>query len=443
MNVLPRPALFYIALIFGLALAAVLASVGAIIAQPGYALYVVGIAVVIAALDLYPVSFYSKLTNNIIEFTTSVAVKFAAILLLPPPVVVLGMFFGTLLAENWLGRVWYKVMFNVGMMTIQCAVVAVLYRSLYDPSVPLLGSAQNLFALVMLGVGDFLLNSVLVALVIALATGTAVYGVWLRSNKSLFLHELSMLPIGVFIYILWQYSPWTIILAALPLFVMRHSYQLIADLERQTREALAALARVLDERDQHTAQHSEKVSEHSGLIAREMGLPPEQVETIMLAATMHDIGKVGMRNDILFKQGALTPEERELAKRHAALGGELLEKFPLFQKGAIYVRHHHERWDGAGYPDGLKGQAIPVGARILAVADSFQAMTEQRPYRDPLPLSVALNQLREGSGTQFDPEVVAAFLRVHKHSANVPNPEPSVVVSPLPLPVAEGVQVQP
>jgi HD-GYP domain-containing protein (c-di-GMP phosphodiesterase class II) len=136
-----------------------------------------------------------------------------------------------------------------------------------------------------------------------------------------------------------------------------------------------------------------------------------EVDTITRAAMLHDIGKIGMRNDILFKPGALTPNERELAKRHAIIGGELLKKFPLFETGAIYVRHHHERWDGKGYPDGLRGEAIPLGARILAVADSYQAMIEERPYRKPLCEAAALEQLALGAGSQFDPAVVAAILK--------------------------------
>lgn len=412
MKELPRPAQFYILLIFGLSLAAVAASLPTLFVQPTSALIVLGVALAIATLDIYPVLLYSAQTNNVVEITISVAVKMAAILLLPPPLVILSVFLGTLLAESWLHRVWYKLIFNVGMMTVEVTLVAVLYTSLRDPNTPLLGSPQNLFALVALGMSDFVINSVLVSLVIALTTRAPIHYVWMQHFKPLILHELSMLPIGVFIYILWQFTWWSVILAILPLLVMRHSYQLVADLGRQTRDALYALARVLDERDEHTHLHSEQVADHAGQIARALGLGPGQVDEIMLAAAMHDIGKVGMRNDILFKPGALTPQERELAKRHAKIGGDLLSKFPLFKKGSIFVRHHHERWDGSGYPDGLRGEDIPLGARILAVADSYQAMTEHRPYREPMPEEAALVQLREGAGTQFDPTVVAVFLQL-------------------------------
>lgn len=411
MKDLPGSARFYILLVFALGLGAVFASLRAFTFAPLALLVILVLAILIAALDQVPVRLYAKESDNGVEVTISVAVRMAAILLFPPPYVILAVFVGTWLAEALAKRSWYKFIFNVGMMTINCTIVAVAYTVLRQPDVALLGSPQNLLALVALGVGDFAVNTLLVSMVIALATKFPISYVWRRNFHPNILHDLSMLPIAVFIYILWQYNPWSVVLAALPLFVMRHSYQIVYDLGRQSREALYALARVLDERDEQTSQHSELVAEHAGVIALTMGLGPEQVEVIKLAAAMHDIGKLGMRNDILFKPGMLTPQERELAKRHAVIGADLLKKFPLFDKGTVYVRHHHERWDGSGYPDGLSGDAIPLGARILAVADSYQAMTEQRPYRDPLPEEYALEQLREGAGSQFDPKVVAAFLK--------------------------------
>jgi putative nucleotidyltransferase with HDIG domain len=203
----------------------------------------------------------------------------------------------------------------------------------------------------------------------------------------------------------------SVVLASVPMFLARHSYKMVSDLEHQTREALQALARVLDERDEQTSTHSELVSKYAAMIASTMGLSISEVDVISRAAWLHDIGKVGMRNDILFKPGPLTAGERELAKRHAVIGGELLTKFPLFEKGAIYVRHHHEWWNGTGYPDGLVGDAIPLGARILAVADAYQAMTDERPYRKPLGEKIALEELRHNAGIQFDPKVVEAFFR--------------------------------
>lgn len=411
MTNLPPAARLYILLVFGLALVAILASLPALIAEPSFILVTCILAFAIATLDFYPVRLPVKETLGGVEVTISIAVKIAAIILLPTPFVVLAVFVGTFAAEFLLKRTPTRLIFNVGMMTVNCAVSAAVYHLINQPDIPVLGSLRNLGAIVALGLSDVVLNGLLVSMIIALSTRSPIGYTWAQNYKPLVLHDLSMLPIGVFIYILWLYSPWTVLLVAVPLFVMRHSYRLVADVGRQTREALYALARVLDERDEHTSQHSDRVAETARLIARNLNLGPDEVELIMVAAALHDIGKVGMRNDILFKPGALTREEREAAKQHAAIGGELLAKFPLFEKGATYVGHHHERWDGSGYPDGLRGEAIPLGARIIAVADSYHAMIEKREYREPLAEEAAFRELQACAGTQFDPAVVAAFLR--------------------------------
>lgn len=428
MNALSQPTRIYILLVFGLCLLAVFFALPALVASPQLIFITLFLIMVNAVLDFFPVHFPTNPANNSVEISVSSAVKIATIFLFPLPVAILSAFGGTLVAEASLKRVWYKLIFNVGAITINCAVIASIYYVIRQPDVPLLGSAQNLFAVAALGVSDVVVNGILISVVIALATARPALYVWQQTYKRFILHDLSMLPLAVFIYILWQYAPWSTLLVALPLVVMRYSYKLVADLGRQTREALDALAHVLDERDGHTSAHSDLVAEHAGLIARALGMSVEDVEVIMRAAALHDIGKVGMRNDILFKADSLTPEERELAKRHAVIGGDLLAKFPLFEKGAAFVRHHHERWDGTGYPDGLAGEAIPLGARILAVADSFQAMTEERPYRRPLTRQEAFDELRAGSGTQFDPQVVDAFLRANNATDLVPDDKAKIIL---------------
>jgi putative nucleotidyltransferase with HDIG domain len=287
-----------------------------------------------------------------------------------------------------------------------------VYHLVHQPNnVEILGSVQNVAAVVLLGVSDITVNSLLMSLILALTGRMPLRMVWAETYKPVMWHEMTMLPIGVFIAMLWQVTAWSVVLAIPPLLLTRQAYKMVTDLEWQTREALMALARVMDERDEQTSAHSELVSRYAENIGAELGLPVGEIDVISRAAWLHDIGKVGMRNDILYKPGPLTTEERELAKRHAVIGSELLKKFPLFEKGANYVKHHHEWWNGKGYPEGLAGEAIPLGARILAVADAYQAMTDERPYRKPLGERVALEELRRGSGTQFDPQVVEAFFR--------------------------------
>jgi diguanylate cyclase (GGDEF)-like protein/putative nucleotidyltransferase with HDIG domain len=179
-------------------------------------------------------------------------------------------------------------------------------------------------------------------------------------------------------------------------------------------EQLAAamlLAETLDLRDVATARHSETVGRYAEQIARELGFPAPRVERVRAAGILHDIGKLGINDAILHKPGRLDPQEWAEIQRHPELGSRILEHANLRDISA-WVLHHHERVDGGGYPQALVGAAIPLEARILAVADAYEAMTSDRPYRDALPLEVARDELRRGAGSQFDREVVVAFERV-------------------------------
>jgi diguanylate cyclase (GGDEF)-like protein len=177
-------------------------------------------------------------------------------------------------------------------------------------------------------------------------------------------------------------------------------------------EAIGGLICALEARDPHTANHSAKVRKYAMLIAGHMKLPERQIEHCGRAAMLHDIGKIGLPDTILLKEGALTPAEWEIVRRHPVMSVKIMEGMEFLDQEIPSVRYHHERYDGAGYPEGLCGSAIPVGARILAVADAFDAMTSSRVYRGGMPVDKALAELNRGSGTQFDPAIVHAFLEV-------------------------------
>ncbi|MBI5876942.1 MAG: HD-GYP domain-containing protein [Chloroflexi bacterium] len=416
MQSLPRAAQQYIILTLVLAALVVAASVPALSASASALPSAVALAALIVLFDLFPVKF----RESHFEITMSTAIKLAGILLFDPRIAVLGTFVGTILAEWRAKRAPVKKMFNVAVMTVTVAVQAALFMALGASDVAgVVISLHQIVALVLMATVDIAFNTTAVALIIALVSCSPVVDHWVTGWKPLLVHELSMAPLAAFIVILWHISPWAILFASIPLVLVRNSYQLVGDLQRQTFDALMVLAKMLDERDEHTHRHCELVAAHAREIAHELSLKNSEIDIIHRAAFLHDIGKIGMANSILFKAGALTPEERELAKRHAAYGGDLLKQFPMFEKGAMYVRHHHERWDGRGYPDGLQGESIPLGARILSVADSFQAMIEDRPYRNGMEISAALRELAVNAGTQFDPRVTEALMRAKRRAGEV------------------------
>jgi putative nucleotidyltransferase with HDIG domain len=177
-------------------------------------------------------------------------------------------------------------------------------------------------------------------------------------------------------------------------------------------KTITALAVILDARDPYTKRHSENVTRYSVAIAREIGFDFTEIETIRRAGLLHDIGKIGIRDDILLKPGKLTDEEFLQIKTHPAKSQEIVGSLPFLKEVSLLVRHHHERYDGRGYPDGKSGEDIELGSRILAVSDSFDAMTTDRPYRKRLPLEAAKAELLRCKSTQFDPKIVDCFISI-------------------------------
>jgi len=176
----------------------------------------------------------------------------------------------------------------------------------------------------------------------------------------------------------------------------------------------STLAAALDARDPYTAGHSLRVARYSVVIGQRCGLPQDVVERLNKSALLHDIGKIGIRDDVLFKEGRLTDAEFEQIKQHPVLGEAILKEIQPAETMAPLlpgVRSHHERFDGRGYPDGLAGEAIPLFGRIIAVADAYDAMTSDRPYRKGMQVEKALSILEEGSGTQWDPQFAGIFIR--------------------------------
>ncbi len=188
--------------------------------------------------------------------------------------------------------------------------------------------------------------------------------------------------------------------------------RLFESLEEIYLEVITALASAIDARDSYTHGHSNRVTEFAVAIAEEMGLPPFEVDVIRNASILHDVGKIGIRESILHKPGKLTTDEVREMQYHPYIGYKILQSVKLLEPVLPLVYHHQEHYDGGGYPEGLKGEEIPLGSRIIAVADAFEAMTSDRPYRMARASEAALEELKALAGKQFDPDVVDAFLRL-------------------------------
>jgi HD-GYP domain-containing protein (c-di-GMP phosphodiesterase class II) len=212
--------------------------------------------------------------------------------------------------------------------------------------------------------------------------------------------------------VIWDVSPWLTPLLVLPIVIMHQAYFQAERLRTESITALQAMADLIENRDVYTHDHTESVSTWSRRLAERMGLDARDVWKVSVAGRLHDLGKVAVSDSILLKPGKLTADEMRQMHEHCRVGYDVLIKFSSLKGVAQLIRAHHERYDGAGYPDRLAANDIPLGAAIIAIADAFDAMTTDRPYRKGMPVQAALDILRQGLGRQWHPIAGATFMEL-------------------------------
>jgi len=415
MRSLPRAAQAYILGIVTIAIVSLGLACRALVWDPVRLAHVLLFASMIGLADLYPIVLPFE---DRAEITVSCAVKTAAAIVFGPAETVLATVLGTMGAEIAMRRPWYKSAFNTAEMTITFGAASLFYELLYQGSRMPFYSLRNAAAVLVIMATYFVVNTGLVTTVVALTTGASYGRLWRMNFRDITWDSLTIIPLGAVMATMWQHQWWSIITLALPLVVVRQSLHYIGELQRQTRDALIGMADSIDQRDPNTFQHSQRVAEIATALARKLGLGEDDIEIIRMAGRLHDLGKIGMSNSLLLKPDAFDEAERLAFQEHPRIGARLVNSFRLFSEGQDLILHHHEDYDGGGYPDGLRGEAIPLGSRVLRVADAFDAMTSRRVYRDALPVSVALKELRDNAGSQFDPAIVDAMLELVDDSAD-------------------------
>lgn len=306
-----------------------------------------------------------------------------------------------------------KLAFNVAQHVLSVEVGSFLYLSL-GGTIPPSSLNDVVLPFGAFVLGFFSVNSVAVSGVVALSENRSFGDVWIRNTLSFALYDLaaSTLSLGI----VWLYAHTSlgvlgIAIIVLPILFTRQVYLVNHQLQETNRELLELMVKAIEARDPYTSGHSQRVSDLARILAREIGLGFRDVENIATAALLHDVGKIHEEYaPLLRKEGKLSVEEKRVMDSHAIRSAELVGTISnLHGPVERYVRHHHENYDGTGYPDALAGDEIPIGARIIAIADTADAMTTDRPYRKALNYDKVLSVLARYSWKQFDPRLVSAF----------------------------------
>lgn len=358
-----------------------------------------------------------KVTARGAETSMDFVPQLAAVLLIGPTGA------GILTATSWTiyqltltDKPLRKGVFNVSQFVLSVSVAGLVFIGLGGtPSLTSFDLSSALFPFTVAVVVYFAINSTTVSYVISLSEDKGLQKVW---------QELSLTPLAfdflisslallvTYLYISWNAV--AMLAAVIPIIGLRYSYGVNLELKQLNSDLLRALINTIEAQDPYTSGHSIRVAEGALEIADEIGLGPRKRRWIETAALLHDIGKIDSSfHKILRKEGNLDEEDWELIRRHPNRGAELIQPIRSMDQQVLdYIRHHHERYDGHGYPAGLKGNQIPLGARVIMVSDTIDAMVTERPYRSRIDPGDVCQELRDKAGEQFDPDLVEAALEI-------------------------------
>lgn len=310
-----------------------------------------------------------------------------------------------------------KIVFNCAQNALSIALGIIAYLATGGQPLRHIAESSSL-SLFSLFLVFFATNSICVSIVIGLVSGRNSWLVWKKIALGALPYDFLSLP--VILFFVWIYTEHDIVGAfvlAVPLLGLRQLYKVNWQLEQTNRELLELMVAAIEARDPYTSGHSRRVAEKARVISRAVGLREKEIERVVAAALLHDVGKIHeVFGPILSKPGRLTPEEQVIMRTHPIKSAELAGTVTQLKDVVPLIRHHHENWDGTGYPDGLKAEAIPLGSRIIMFADTIDAMTTDRPYRAALDATAVRKELLRFRGTQFDPQICDALLRSAEYS---------------------------
>jgi putative nucleotidyltransferase with HDIG domain len=399
---LRRPLRVYVlAVIAAAALAVVVAAVAYARGALDELWLVVALTIAAALAQIRPIHLGPK-----IKVTVEDAATYAAALTLHPLGAMAVAGIGTILGLRFARRAsWYNRAFNAAAVVFASGAAAVAYRDL-DEGRAIIDPLGAIAA----AITKFVIENALVDVAVALQLRRTPFGSWWQTHRGDLAHHVALYVLGLLVAVSLGSHAWALALFLPPIGLVYLALRDVARMRQQTRQSIVELADMIDLRDAYTHGHSQRVAAYAERVARELGLTRAEIDLVREAARVHDIGKIGTGDQFLLKPGPLDPHELCEMRRHAELGYKLLKRIPEFAAGAELVYSHHERVDGTGYPRGLRGDELPIEARVIAVADAYDAMTTDRPYRRAMAWEQVRAELVAGRDRQWDARVVDVLI---------------------------------
>ncbi|MFQ5888559.1 MAG: HD-GYP domain-containing protein [Gemmatimonadota bacterium] len=368
------------------------------------------------ALSIVSMMLYLKFSESGSTTSMDFIPELGAVLLLGPSGAVTVTLISEVFSEFLLYRdkIFYKKLFNTAQLVLAVSAASLVFRWFGGvESLESIDFRQTFPPFLMAVLAYFAVNTGTVAYVVSLTEGHTYREAWRNITGGLIIFDIAMSPLAYLVAVSFtRWGPIAVLLAIIPLIGLRYSYGINFELKQLNTDLLRLMVKTIEAQDPYTSGHSIRVAEAASRIARALRLRPRYAQIIETAALLHDIGKIDVAyGEILRQKGPLTPEQRDLIRAHPDRGVDIIKSIRSIHREVLRcVRHHHERFDGEGYPAGLSREEIPLGARIIMVCDTIDAMTTARPYREALPVTVVREELQKHSGTQFDPKVVAVVV---------------------------------
>ncbi|HEY8910714.1 MAG TPA: HD-GYP domain-containing protein [Desulfosporosinus sp.] len=345
--------------------------------------------------------------------TVSYAVLLSALVLFPLGVTLTAMalagliIFGKIALEEPL----YKRVFNASQYVLSLATAYGVMNIFKSSSVQF--DAKSIILYLIAAAVYMVINTTIVAIALGAISGKSPWSIWVNNLRWGLPNFIALVPLGFLLALLYKnWGALGVSLIFIPLLASRHSFQLYVDMRENYLSTVEALVQALEAKDTYTSGHSERVGKLAVAMAEEMKMGEEKIQSLKYAAVLHDVGKIGVSEIILQKDGKLLDTEWEAVRSHPVIGQTIIKGIKFLLDIGHVVRHHHERYDGNGYPDGIKGEEIPLESRIIAVADTYDAITSDRSYRKGKTHDEAIEELKRVAGSQLDPELVHVFCKV-------------------------------